>query len=61
MKISWIFLARLFMATVVLSAAGASCGWAKGMMRGQGGMMGGEGMREMITQTWNPENYVLLV
>lgn len=36
-----IFLARLFMATVVLSAAGASCGWAQGMM-------GGEGMREMM-------------
>jgi cytochrome c2 len=36
-----IFLARLCMVAVVLSAAGASCGWAQGMM-------GGEGMREMM-------------
>ncbi|HSA78606.1 MAG TPA: hypothetical protein VLG72_07100 [Nitrospirota bacterium] len=36
-----IFLALLFMATVVLSAVGVSCGWAQGMM-------GGEGMREMM-------------
>ncbi len=43
-----IFLARLFMVTVVLSAAGASCGWAQGMMGRNGGMMDREGMREMM-------------
>ena len=48
MKNWWIFLACLFMATVVLSAAGASCGWAQGMMGGHGGMMDREGMREMM-------------
>ena len=43
-----IFLARLFLATVVLSAAGASCGWAQGMMGVHGDMMDREGMREMM-------------
>ncbi len=41
-------LARLFVAAVVLSAVGASCGWAQDMMGGRGGMMGREGMREMM-------------
>ncbi len=48
MKYWLFFLASLFKAVVVLSAAGASCGWAQDMTGGRGGMMSREGMREMM-------------
>lgn len=41
-------MASLFMSAVVLSTAGSTCGWAQGMMGERGGMMGCEGMRDMM-------------
>ncbi len=48
MKYLLFILARLFMAAVVLSAAGADCGWAQDMTGGRGGMMSRGGIREMM-------------
>ncbi len=43
-----IFLACLLTVAVIVSVTGATCSWAQGMMGEHDGMMGGEGMREMM-------------